>query len=359
MKKISEMSVAELRARATEIRGLVDKPDADLEALDAEATEIAQRLAQHDAEQRRRAIAEKVSGGAGIEMRRFEDKPADQPYAIDSKEYRTAWLKHLQDKELTAAEQRAFTASNGAVSQLVVNDIMSVVRDHAPLLQRITMVYSAAKITYYIEGTNAAATDHTENAAITAATDTLTSVTLSPAEIVKLIQVSEAAKQMSIPVFHAWLTRMLGEAIARKINEKIISAMSTAATSAGTAITAATVQALLGTVKGNNIGILCNRKTLYTQLLPLQDNSKNSIVRFDGAGNRCYVYGVEVLPDDNVADNTVIAGDLPKCIGAMGEDINVREQYDIDTNSYKYLGVALFDTEVGIDSAFAKLVVSA
>lgn len=60
MKKISEMSVAELRVRATEIRGLVDKPDADLEALDAEATEIAQRLQQAEKEARRKAIADKV-----------------------------------------------------------------------------------------------------------------------------------------------------------------------------------------------------------------------------------------------------------------------------------------------------------
>ena len=42
-------------------------------------------------------------------------------------------------------------------------------------------------------------------------------------------------------------------------------------------------------------------------------------------------------------------------IAALGEDITVRQQYDIDTNSYKYLGVALFDVEVGLDEAFAKL----
>ena len=44
---------------------------------------------------------------------------------MDSEEYRTAWLKHLQGHDLTAAEQRAFTAANGAISTLVVNDIMT------------------------------------------------------------------------------------------------------------------------------------------------------------------------------------------------------------------------------------------
>ena len=47
-------------------------------------------------------------------------------------------------------------------------------------MDRITMVYSASKISYYVEGTTNAASDHTENATITAAADTVTKVDLSP-----------------------------------------------------------------------------------------------------------------------------------------------------------------------------------
>ena len=46
---------------------------------------------------------------------------------------------------------------------------------------------------------------------------------------------------------------------------------------------------------------------------------------------------------------------MNKVIGAMGEDVTVREGYDINTNSYKYLGVAVFDVKIGLNSAFAKL----
>lgn len=93
----------------------------------------------------------------------------------------------------------SYTVANGAISTMVVNDIMGVVRDHAPLMERITVVPSASKITYYVEGTTNAAEDHTENASITPANDTLTSVNLSPAEIVKMIQVSESSH------LHRWL----------------------------------------------------------------------------------------------------------------------------------------------------------
>lgn len=346
----------EIEARLAAIRSEMEDPGADLDALTEEVRSLKEELRtiNENAEKRGR-LRQAVAAGEGTVTRSFAQPAADEPFGVDTEEYRTAWLKHLQGKDLNDKEQRAYTAANGAISVLVVNDIMSVVRDHAPLMERITMVYSGSKITYYVEGTNEAATDHTENATITAANDTMTAVELTPTEIVKLVQVSDAAQQMSVPVFNTWLARMLGEAIARKINEKIITAITNAATSAGTSVDAATVQTLLGSVKGEGVAILCNRKTLYTKLLPIQDNSKSSIVKFEGANNAAYVYGVEVLPDDNVADGTVLAGDMTKAVGAMGEDITVRQAYDIDTNSHKFLGVAVFDVKIGINSAFAKI----
>lgn len=347
----------EIEARLAEIRIEVDKPDADVDALTEEVRNLKEELRQiEEAAEKRKKVREAVARGEGEVIRTFNPPVAiDQTYGVESEEYRTAWLKRLQGKELTAAEQRAYTVANGAISTMVVNDIMSVVRDHAPLMERITVVPSASKITYYVEGTTNAAEDHTENASITPANDTLTSVNLSPAEIVKMIQVSESAQQMSIPAFNTWLSRTLGEAIARKINEKIITAISGAASSAGTSIDAATVQTLLGSVKGESIALIVNRKTLYTKLLPIQDNSKSSIVKFDGTYNSARVYGVEVLVDDHVADDTVLAGDMPKTVGALGEDITVRKAYDINTNSYKFLGVAMFDVKVAINAAFAKI----
>lgn len=345
----------EIEARLAAIRSEMEDPGADLDALTEEVRNLKEELRtiNENAEKRGR-LRQAVAAGEGTVTRSFAQPAADEPFGVDTEEYRTAWLKHLQGRDLTPDEKRAYTVSGGAISTLVVNDIMSVVRDHAPLLERITMVYSASTITYFVEGTTAEAVDHTENAQITPASDTLVKVTLNPAEIVKLVQVSYAAQKMSVPAFNAWLSRTLGEAIARKINEKIITAISAAAASAGTSIDAAGVQKLLGSVKGEMVALLVNRATLYTKLLPLQDNSKSSIVKFDG-GNRAFVYGVEVMVDDNVAADTVLAGDLKKVIGAMAEDINVRSGDDLNTNSYKYLGVALFDVKVGVTSAFAKL----
>lgn len=344
-----------IEARMSAIAQELEQPGADLDALEQEVRNLkTERTQITQAAERRAQILREVSAGGGTVIRTFDQGlPERRTYTPESAEYRSIWLRSLQGQELTDVEKRAYTTANGAIATMTANAIMEVVRDHAPLLERMTVIYSPSTVTYYVEGTNDAALDHTENAAITAAADTLTKILLVPAEIVKLIQIGEATRTMSVDAFEAWLAKNLGEAIARKINEKIIAAIVAAASSAGTDITTASVQALLGSVKGIGVAVICNRKTLYTKLLPLQDDSKSSIVRFDGGA--ASVYGVEVLPDDNVADNTVLAGDLSKAIGAMSENVTVRKGYDIDSNSNKYLGVAVFDVKIGQNSAFAKL----
>lgn len=347
--------IEEIEARLAAIPAELERDGADLDALQAEVTRLKDERKQlEEAAEQRKRILDEVRAGGGTVVRTLPVQTTEnREITPDTEEYRSLWLRRLQGKELNEMEQRAYDKAGGAISTMTANSIMSVVRDHAPILERMTVLYSAANISYYVEGTNNDAEDHTENAEITAATDTLTKVNLSPTEIVKLIQVSEAAKVMSVTAFEGWLSRTLGEAIARKVNNKITTALMTAATKVGTGLTAADVQLLLGSVKGAGVAILCNRKTLFTKLLPLQDNSKSSIVRFDGGA--ATMYGVDVLVDDNMADDKVLAGDMTKAVAAMPEQVTVRNSYSIDTNSYKYLGVTLFDVKVGLTSAFAKI----
>ena len=128
----------EIETRLAQIRQEMEQDGADLDALTEEVRTLKAELDQIErtAEQRRQ-LREAVAGGAGTVVRSFAQEQQSEPFGIGSEEYRTAWLKRLQRKDLTDAEQRAYTAANGAISKLVVNDILSVVRDHAPLLQKI------------------------------------------------------------------------------------------------------------------------------------------------------------------------------------------------------------------------------
>ena len=179
---------------------------------------------------------------------------------------------------------------------------------------------------------------------------------------------------MSINAFETWIVDMLAEDIARKIENQIIngtgSDMATGVEKANTwgatnsvtvakaaSTTAANVQALIGLLPGGydrNAKFVMKKSTLFTEFLPLQDNSKSNIVTREG--DKYFVYGYPVLLSDEVTEKEAYFGDFKKMIGNLSEDITIESGFDINTNSFKYLGCAMFDCKPALGEAFVKLV---
>lgn len=292
--------------------------------------------------------------------------------------YRVAFFKRLQGKELSPEELTAYSSGASSAGAVIptqtAEEIITKLKERAPLLQEITLLQVQGNVTFAVEGTNNAAAIHTENASITPAADTLVKVSLSGWEVTKLIQVSDTVKTMSINAFERWLVDMLVESIADKISDMIINGTgssqakgiekantwgdtnSVTVTKAGS-LTAANVQTLIGLLGGGydaNAKFIMSKKTLYTDFMPLQDNSKNDIVTREG--RNYYVYGYPVLIDSRVTEHEAYLGDLKKYVANLAESVNVKADFDIDTNSNKYLGVAIFDGAPALGEAFVKLV---
>lgn len=292
--------------------------------------------------------------------------------------YRVAFFKRLQGKELSSEELTAYSSGASSAGAVIptqtAEEIITKLKERAPLLQEITLLQVQGNVTFAVEGTNNAAAIHTENASITPAADTLVKVSLSGWEVTKLIQVSDTVKTMSINAFEGWLVDMLVESIADKISDMIINGTgssqakgiekantwgdtnSVSVAKAGS-LTAANVQTLIGLLGGGydaNAKFIMSKKTLYTDFMPLQDNSKNDIVTREGRSY--YVYGYPVLIDSRVTEHEAYLGDLKKYVANLAESVNVKADFDIDTNSNKYLGVAIFDGAPALGEAFVKLV---
>ena len=292
--------------------------------------------------------------------------------------YRVAFFKRLQGKELSPEELTAYSSGASSAGAVIptqtAEEIITKLKERAPLLQEITLLQVQGNVTFAVEGTNNAAAIHTENASITPAADTLVKVSLSGWEVTKLIQVSDTVKTMSINAFEGWLVDMLVESIADKISDMIINGTgssqakgiekantwgdtnSVSVAKAGS-LTAANVQTLIGLLGGGydaNAKFIMSKKTLYTDFMPLQDNSKNDIVTREGRSY--YVYGYPVLIDSRVTEHEAYLGDLKKYVANLAESVNVKADFDIYTNSNKYLGVAIFDGAPALGEAFVKLV---
>lgn len=381
------MRIKEIEARLAAIKQEIEeRGDAmkaeEIDALEKETKELTEeRAGLIAAAEKRNGILDNIAKGGGVSIRSFgkkEEDNADPDDPFGTPEYRSAWLKNLRRLPLTDAEKRAYANASGTGAEVVptqtANEIISKVKKLAPMLNEVTLLHVKGAVKFVVEGTNNDAAIHTENAAITPAADTLTTVTLSGYEIVKLVQISDTVMTMSIAAFESWIVDMLAEAIARKVEDFFINGTGSSqpkgidkantwgATNSVTVgkdanLTAANVQTLIGLLNAGydrNAKFVMSKRTLFTDFMPLQDTSKNHIVTVQG--NNYFVYGYPVLLSDYVKEHEAFLGDFKKVCANLAESINVKNAYDIDTNSYKYSGIAIFDCQPAIGEAFVKLV---
>ena len=381
------MRIKEIEARLAAIKQEIEeRGDAmkaeEIDALENETKELTEeRAGLIAAAEKRNGILDNIAKGGGVSIRSFgknEEGNADPEDPYGTPEYRSAWLKNLRRLPLTDAEKRAYANASGTGAEVVptqtANEIISKVKKLAPMLNEVTLLHVKGAVKFVVEGTNNDAAIHTENAAITPAADTLTTVTLSGYEIVKLVQISDTVMTMSIAAFESWIVDMLAEAIARKVEDFFINGTGTSqpkgidkantwgatnsvSVGASASLTAANVQTLIGLLNAGydrNAKFVMSKRTLFTDFMPLQDTSKNHIVTVQG--NSYFVYGYPVLLSDYVKEHEAFLGDFKKVCANLAESINVKNAYDIDTNSYKYSGIAIFDCQPAIGEAFVKLV---
>lgn len=380
------MRIKEIEARLAAIKQEIEQRGAEMTAAEIDALEqetsqlTEERAGLIAAAEKRNGILNTIAQGAGVVSRSFTQQTAteenDDPVA--SPEYRSAWLKQLRRLPLSDAEKRAYSNVTGAGAEVIptqtANEIISKIKTLAPMLNEVTLLHVKGAVKFAVEGTNNDAAIHAENAAITAAADTFTTVTLTGYEIIKLVQISDTVMTMSIAAFESWIVNMLAEAIARKIEDMLINgtgsnqpkgidkantwgATNSVSVGASASLTAANVQALIGLLNAGydrNAKFAMSKKTLFTDFMPLQDNSKNHIVTVQG--NAYFVYGYPVLLSDYVKDHEAFLGDFKKVCANLAENIGVKNAYDINTNSYKYSGIAIFDCQPAIGEAIVKLV---
>lgn len=370
----------EIEERLTAIRGELDNEGADLDALNNEVDRLTEerRALRERAEQRNSLLGRISNGNFGAGEPAGAQESEQRAFDVSSAEYRSAYLKQVRGIELSEIEKRAYTTAAGSAGAVIptqtANEIITKMKQRAPLLGEITLLHVNGNVKFAVEGTTEDAAIHTQNAALTAATDTLVEISLGAYEINKLVQISKSVMSMSIDAFEAWLTDMLAEKITDKIAYFLIlgtgvsqpcgvEAANTwgstnSVTVAKTAsLTAANVQSLIGLLNGGydkNAKFLMSKKTLFTDFMPLQDASKNKLVRDENGGY--FIYGYPVMLDDNVGLHEAYLGDFKKVVANLSEEINIVSDFDINTNSYKFLGCAMFDSKVADGAAFVKLV---
>lgn len=373
-----------------ELRSLSEKLSSNDNINEEEINQIEARVAELETEknsliaaaEKRNNTLEKIKRGV-IGNPLYENKEEkkmenEERNILESAEFRSAYLKNLQGRKLSEEEERALTSATAsagaAVPTITQNLIIEKLYDEAPLLKEIELLNVNGNVTFAVEGTINNASVHTENGSQTDAADTLIPVSLSIYEVTKYITISKTVSKMSIDAFERWLTNMLAKRIARKITDLIINGTGTneatgvnaantwGATNSVTVAKAASlskanvlaVTALLPGGYDRNAKWLMSKKTLLGDFRPLQDKGTDDL--FVKENGKYYVEGYEVMLDDNVTEHEAFLGDFKMYVGNLAEEVTVDTDKKLSTNSYEYLGCAMFDGKPAIGDAFVKIV---
>ena len=370
-----EKRLKEIKDRKAEIRRLleadgevnIDELETELRTLNTEAEKLEQRRNVEQLLNDGTASGSPIATPAPI-VRRISEED-------EQRLYRSAWVKTLQGKPLDDAEKRAYstasTSAGAAIPTNVANDILRKMYEVSPIIQRCRILHVPGNFTYPVEGTTEDAALHTENAAITPAADTITGVKLTGYEITKLISVSRAASAMTVAAFESFLTDIIGESIARKIENYIFTGtgssqpggvktagkgtsgaytdgtdqVTVAAASSLTEANVVDLYSMLGSGYERN-AVWCMRKaTFFTSFYPLMNKSKNNLIEF--ANGRYYVMGNEVYFTASVPANEAYLGDFGYIIGNYSQDITVTSSdvSGLRYNSIDYLAACVFDSQ--------------
>ena len=376
----------EINARKAELRSMLEgSGEVDLDAIEKELRDLDTEFKELE---KRKATIDGINAGTipAVEIPNPVTARAADTFDQD-KEYRSAWLKTLQGKALTENEQRAYsTAANSAlpaIPESTANEIIKKMYEVAPILQRCKIFHVPGNFKFAVEGTNSDAALHTENGSITAASDSLGSVSLTGYEIVKLVKASRATVNMTINAFESYIVEIIAEAIARKIENYIFAGTgsnqpggvanggkgSNGAYTAGTdqvtvAASANVAEADITTLYGmlasgyeRNAVWAMSKATFFAYFYALMNKSKNNLIEF--ANGKYYIMGCEVYFTGSLAMGVAYLGDFSYIVGNYSQDITVvkSEHSGLATNSVDYLGSCVFDSKAiaGL-GAFVKFV---
>lgn len=381
------MRLQEIEKRLAEIKNEITTRGAELTAAEIDAFEkevnelTEERNAITATAEKRSALLANIAAGNGENgrvIRSFASVQTEDEEKRFKRSYRNAFIKRLMGRTLTEQEQRDFSSaadSAGAViPEETENLIVTKIKEIGSLIDEITLLQIAGSVKFAVEGTVADASQHTENGAISASSDTLVTVSLAGYEICKLVRISATVKTMSVNAFEVWLSEMLAEKITEVIENWTINgdgsdepagiesltfvANTNAVDYASTKPTTAEIYKLIGLLAGRHARrakFVMNRKTLWDDVMPLRDDAKAPICKEDGKGGYV-IMGYPVKLSDYATVGNIYFGNLKAIVGnlAQGIKIDASTASGFAYNAVDYRGTAIFDCKVSDAAAFVK-----
>lgn len=375
--ELKDMSIDELKERRSAIAVEVEAPEADLDALEAEARAIKEELeAREAAEAKRVEIRSAVADGQGevIETVKVEERKEMTLEEIrSSKEYIEAFANYIKtDKD---DECRALLSTNATGGQVPVPTIIegrirtAWERNGLMNLVRKTYIRGNLKIGFELSATGAVV--HTEG---TTAPDeevlTLGVVEMIPQSIKKWIKISDEAMDMGGEEFLYYIYDEITYQIAKAAQAQLISKItaltaSATSTAVGVGVVAGSpsvgiVAQAIGNLSDEASNPVCvMNKATWAQFKAAQYAGQFNVDPFEGLPVH-FDSNLPVYSTTGTAGNTwMIVGDFGGAHANFPNGDEIRIKYDdlslAETDLVKLVGREYVALGVTQDHAFCKV----
>lgn len=362
----AEILVAEAKAEDAESKM------AEVEGLDAKWAEIAKSQANLEALKDAKEIVNIEEHSVelkGDEKKVETIKDIESLEAISSNEYRNAFLKKLQGKDLSQQENALVTAG-GAIPTQTMNKILEDMEHIAPILQKIDLSFIPSYLSIPVEDTVNDASWVAMGTASTDSSDALTTVSLAAYKLIKTVEIGADVSIMAIDAFEAYLVAKLSKKIAKALENAIINGTGSSQptgilksgviTNTGTftkaGMTYADLLAIIADLPDHGYragaSLVMPSALFYSDVLPaLTDKGSGLDVQ---AAEKLNVLGYEVVLCDRVAADTIIFGNLKNYSMNISEGVKIESDKSVAfrTGSTVYRAMALVDGKVSNADAF-------
>ena len=340
-------------------------------------TEEYERLnAQEEEAVRRQRILDEAARN-GRETRRFgnpEFNLEERTFTVDSPEYRSAYLRNLQGRELDAEERAAVTAS-AAIPTQTLNMIVGRLELN-PLLAAVDIMHIPGNVSIPVASTVNAASWVAMGTASTDSEDAITSVELAAYKLIKTLEITADVEAMAIDAFENWLTSNLANQLEVALDLAILNGTgSSQATGITKTISTATgtftktamkykelmkIIGSLPTKYTNNATFVMPRTLFYTEVLGMETDSGDKVVVADAqAPGKFNILGFPVIIDDNAlieeTDN-IFFGDLKEYKLNFAKDPEISRDTSVGfrSGSTVYRAMALVDGKLADSKAIVR-----
>jgi len=386
--KLEEMQQGEGEAREEEEGEEGEEPEKPegLDELTDDLDELAQLIEEIESRkatiaakaEKRAALIRKIAGGdAGKVVKDFKEEPKEERkmFEHDSKEYRAAWLKKLQGKDLNAEERNAMTAS-AAIPTETMNQIVHTLELN-PLIAAVDVTHFPNNVTYPAEGTINEAAWVAMGTAANDSADTLQAITLSAYKLIKTVSITADVKAMSVDAFEEWLVARLANKIEKAIDAGILNGggstsgeclgIKTSKTTQDGTYTKAAMKwddltKIMGKLPGQyhaNATFVMPPALFFGEVLGMKDSTGNRVVVNDPQEPRKYnILGFPVIVDGNAATDEVYFGDLKQYKFNFASDIEVTSSDEVDfrTGSRVWRAMTLADGKLADVNAIVRYI---